>query len=74
MGNDWVKHVKHLEMEGRLRKIWDEVLMKNLEHKGLDRQNAHNCCLGELPSDDKSLTHVNMETSFQNNDEADSIM
>ncbi len=40
---DWVKCVKHFEMEGRVpvcspSKTWDEALRKNLENKGTDRQ------------------------------------
>lgn len=39
--NDLAKHYKHIEVEGRVpegrpRKIWDEVLRKNLENQGMN--------------------------------------
>lgn len=57
-------------MEGRgvvyrPKKMWDEVLCKNLKSIRPDRYIAHNFVLGELPSGDK----VNMEPALRNDDE-----
>lgn len=49
---EWIKmtgmYVKHFDMEGRKsavrpRKTVDEVLRKDTERKGTDRQVVHNC-------------------------------
>lgn len=70
----YFEYFKYFEVEGRmlvdrLRKTWHEVLRKDLESQGIDRQVVLNYVAWQDAMRWQKLTHVNMEPGFQNHDD-----